>query len=105
MNEYRQARKRRRHLFRKKKGQLNDHRHRSVQDSRKFYKHLNDTRKLFELAAAMCRATNGQLLTNKDQMLSKWEEYFEQHLSESCEKEPHANQKSPRENDVIIDLP
>jgi hypothetical protein len=80
------------------------HRHRSVQDSRKFYKRLNDTRKLFELAVAMCRATNGQLLINKDQMLSKWKEFFEQRLNESYKVEPHANQESSRENDVTINL-
>jgi hypothetical protein len=33
---------------------------------------LNDTRKLFELAVATCRATNSQLLTYKDQVLSRW---------------------------------
>jgi hypothetical protein len=51
MNEYRQARKRKKHLLRKKKGQLDDQavieieRHHSVQDSLKFYDCLNDTRK------------------------------------------------------------
>jgi hypothetical protein len=53
----------------------------------------------------MRRVTNGQLLTNKDQVLSRWKEYFEQHLNECSEEEPHANQEPPTENDVIIDLP
>jgi hypothetical protein len=44
MNEYRQARKRRKHLFRKKKAQLDDQalieieQHHSIQDSLKFKK-------------------------------------------------------------------
>jgi hypothetical protein len=65
MNEYRQAQRREKHLFRKKKGQLDNQvlleieRHHSVQDPRKFYK-LNDTKKPLEPAVAMCRATNGQ---------------------------------------------
>jgi hypothetical protein len=59
---------------------------------------LNDTRKPFEPAVAMCRDTNGQLLSNKEQVLSKWKEYFEQYLNESSEE-------LPTENDVIIDLP
>jgi hypothetical protein len=48
-NEYRQALKRENHLFRKKKGLPDDQalieieRHHTVQDSRKFYKLLNDT--------------------------------------------------------------
>ena len=53
----------------------------------------------------MCRATNGELLTNKDQVLSRWKEYFEQHLNESSEEEPHTIQELPREDDVVIDLP
>jgi hypothetical protein len=40
---------------------------------------------------------NGQLLTNKDQILSRWKE--------SSEEKPYANQMPPRENDVIVDLP
>jgi DnaJ-domain-containing protein 1 len=74
MNEYKQTRRREKHMFRKKKRQLDYQQHRSVQDSQKFYKRLNDTRKPFELAVAMCRATNGQLLTNKDQVLSRRKE-------------------------------
>jgi hypothetical protein len=37
-------------------------------------------------------------------VLSRWKEYFEKHLNESSEEEPHANQEPPRENYVIIDL-
>jgi hypothetical protein len=62
-------------------------------------------RKRFDPAVAMFRATNGQLLTNKDQMLSRWKEYFEQNFNESFEEELHANQKPTRENDGIIDWP
>jgi hypothetical protein len=42
-------------------------RHRSIQDSRKFYKRLNDVRRPFEPQVAMCRVKNGELLTNKNQ--------------------------------------
>jgi hypothetical protein len=52
----------------------------------------------------MYRATNGPLLTNKDQVVSRWKKYFEQHLNESSEEEPHTNQEPARENYVIIDL-
>jgi hypothetical protein len=37
-------------------------------------------------------------------MLSRWKEYFQQHLNESSEKEPHTNRESLRENYVAIDL-
>jgi hypothetical protein len=104
MNEYRQAQKIEKHLFRKQKGQLDDKAlieiepHHSVQDSRKFYKRLNDIMKPFKPAVAMCRPTYRQVL-------SRWKEYFEQHLNGSSKEELHANQEPPRENDVIIDLP
>jgi hypothetical protein len=48
----------------------------------------------------MCRATNGQVLTNKDQVLSIWKEPFEQHLNEGSKEKPHANQNHPRKNVV-----
>jgi hypothetical protein len=59
-------------LFRKKARQLDKEvlieieRHRSIQDSHKFYKRLNDVRRSFEPQVAMCRAKNGKLLTNKN---------------------------------------
>jgi hypothetical protein len=64
---------------------------------------LNDTKKIFKPAVAMCLVTNGQLLTNTDQVLSRWKEYLKKHLNESCEEKPHTNEELPRENDVNID--
>jgi ketopantoate reductase len=85
---YKLARTRERRLFRKKARQLDDEasieieRHRSIQDSRKFYKRHNDVRQPFEPQMAMCRAKNGELLTNKNdknQVLARWKEHFEEH--------------------------
>jgi uncharacterized protein with WD repeat len=73
-------------LFRKKARELDEEtlkeieRHRSIQDSRKFYKHLNDIRRPFEPQVTMSRATNGELLSNKNQVLARWKEHFEEHL-------------------------
>jgi hypothetical protein len=41
-------------------------RHRSIQDTRKFYNRLNVVKRLFEAQVVMCRAKNGELLTNKE---------------------------------------
>jgi hypothetical protein len=74
-NAYKLTRTKERRLFRKKARQLDEEvlieieRHRSIQDSRKFYKHLNDVRRPFEPQVVMCRAKNGELLTNKNQVL------------------------------------
>jgi hypothetical protein len=58
-NAYKLARKNDRHLFRKKARQLDEEtlieieRHRSIQDSHKFYKRLNDVRRPFEPQVAV----------------------------------------------------
>jgi hypothetical protein len=61
-------------------------RHRSTQDSRKFYKRLNDVRRPFEPQMAMCRAKNGELLTNKNQVLARWKEHFEQQATNTSSR-------------------
>jgi hypothetical protein len=71
-NAYKLARTKERRLFRNKARQLDEEalieieRRRSIQDSRKFYKHLNDVRRSFEAQMAMCRPKNGELLTSKN---------------------------------------
>jgi hypothetical protein len=72
------ARTKERRLFRNKARQLEKaalveiERHRSIpdsrQDSHKFYKRLNDVKRPFEPQVDMCRAKNGVLLTNKNQV-------------------------------------
>jgi hypothetical protein len=86
---YKLARTTKLRLFRKKAGQLDENasieieRHRSIQDSRKFYKRLNDVRRPFEPQMAMCRVKNGDLLTNKNQVLARRKEHFEEHLNKA----------------------
>jgi hypothetical protein len=92
-NAYKLARRKDRRFFRKKAKQLDEEasieieRHRSIQDSRKFYKHLDEVRRPFEPKVAMCRANSGELLTNKNQVLARWKEHFEEHLNEGSESE------------------
>jgi hypothetical protein len=45
-------------------------RHRSIQDSREFHKRQNNVRRPFKPQIAMSRAKNGELLTNKNQVLA-----------------------------------
>jgi hypothetical protein len=47
---------------------------RKASETHKFCRRLNDIRKPIEHAVAMCGATNGQLLTDKDQVLTRWKE-------------------------------
>jgi hypothetical protein len=108
---YKLTRTKERRLFRKKARQLDEEalieieRHRSIQDSRKFYKRLNDARRPFEPQVAMCRAKNGDLLTNKNQVLARWKEHFEEHLNEGSESEQPTRPVDLRDDGVDIDLP
>jgi hypothetical protein len=110
-NAYKLARTKERRLFRKKARQLDEEvlieieRHRSIQDSRKFYKRLNDVRRPFEPQVAMCRAKNGELLTKKNQVLARWKEHFEEHLSEGSESEQPTRPVDLRDDGMDIDFP
>jgi hypothetical protein len=47
---------------------------------------------------------NGELLTNKNQVLSGWKEHFEKHLNEGSESEQPTRQVDLRDDGVNIDL-
>jgi hypothetical protein len=92
-NAYQLARTKKRRLFRKKQS-----------SSRKFYKRLNDGRRPFEPQVAICRAKNRELLTNKNQVLARWKEHFEEHLNEGSESEHPIRPVDLRDDGVDIHL-
>jgi hypothetical protein len=110
-NAYKLARKKGRRLFRKMARQLDEEaliemeRHRSIQDSRKFYKRLNDIRRPFEPQVGLCRAKNGELFTNKNEVLVRWKEHFEEHLNEGSESKQPTRPVDLRDDGVDFDLP
>jgi hypothetical protein len=53
----------------------------------------------------MCRAKNGELLTNKNQVLARWKEHFEEHLNEGSESEQPTRPVDLRNDEVDINLP
>jgi hypothetical protein len=53
----------------------------------------------------MCRAKNGELLTNKNKVLAKWKEHFEKHLNEGSQSEQPTRPVNLRDDGVDIDLP
>jgi hypothetical protein len=53
----------------------------------------------------MCRAKNGELLTNKNQVLARWKEHFEEHLNEVSKSEQPTRPVDLRDDGVDIDLP
>jgi hypothetical protein len=104
-NAYKLVRTKEMRLFRKKARQLDEEalieieRHRNDQGSRKFYKRLNDVRRPFEPQVAMCRAKNGELLINKNQVLARWKE----HLNEGSDLEQPTRPVDLRDDGVDID--
>jgi hypothetical protein len=66
---------------------------------------LYDVRRPFEPQVAMCRAKNGELLTNKNRVLAGWKEPFEEHLNEGSESEQPTRPVNLRNDEVDIDLP
>jgi hypothetical protein len=98
-------------LVQKKARQLHEEglieieRHRNIQDSRKFYKRLNDVRRPFEPQVVICRAKNGELLTKKNQVLARWKKHFEEPLNEGSESEQPTRPVDLRDDGVDIDLP
>jgi hypothetical protein len=53
----------------------------------------------------MCRAKNGELLTNKNQVLAGWKEHFEENLNEGSEPDQPTHPVNLREDGVDINLP
>jgi hypothetical protein len=85
-------------LFRKKVKQLDEEalieieRHRSIQDSRKLYRITLDEEER-------------ELLTNKNQVLARWKEHFEEHLNEGSKSEQQTRPVDLTDDGVDIDLP
>jgi hypothetical protein len=53
----------------------------------------------------LCRAKNGKLLTNKNKVLARWAEDFEEHLNKGFKLEQPTRPVNLRDNGVDIDLP
>jgi hypothetical protein len=53
----------------------------------------------------MCQAKNGKLLTNKNQVLARWKEHFEEHLNKGSKLGQPTRPVHVRDDGVDIDLP
>jgi hypothetical protein len=53
----------------------------------------------------MCRAKNGEQLTNKNQVLTRWKEHLEEHLNKGSESEQPIRPVDLTDDGVDIDLP
>jgi hypothetical protein len=53
----------------------------------------------------MCRAKTRELLTNKNQVLVRWKEHFEEHSNKGSESEQPTLAVDLRDDEVDIDLP
>ncbi len=53
-----------------------------MNESRKFYKNINDQRRGFNAQLNMCRGTDGTLLTSQQDVLNRYKEHFDTLLNE-----------------------
>jgi hypothetical protein len=66
---------------------------------------MNDVQRLFKPQVTLCRAKNGKLLTNKNQVLVRWKEHFEEHLNEGSKSEQPTRPVNLRDDGIDIDFP
>jgi 2'-5' RNA ligase len=59
----------------------------SVRDSRKFYRSLQESKGDFKPRVTICRKNNGDRATSKDEVVTRWKEYFQEALSGDYEEE------------------
>jgi hypothetical protein len=65
---------------------------------------MNDNRQPSKPQVTMCRAKNGEF-TNKNQVLAKWKQHFEEHLNKGSKSEQATRPVNLRDDGVDIDLP
>jgi 2'-5' RNA ligase len=53
----------------------------SVTDSRKCYRSLQRSKGEFKPRVTICRKNNGDIATSKDEVVTRWKEYFQEVLS------------------------
>jgi hypothetical protein len=97
VEEYRTTRKeeKRTHKLKKKtfiEHELEELEHlRSHNESKAFYQKLNRSRKDFQPRTTLCRNKEGTLLSEEDEILSRWTEHFDELL----------NTETPNQNNII----
>lgn len=83
IERYRELRREEKRLHRRKKRELEDRildeleRLNNANESRKFYNKLNNQRRGFNPRLNFCRAADGTLLTNKTDVLSRFQQHFD----------------------------
>ena len=97
VEHYKTKRREEKRLHRRKKREFQNRtlseleRLRNVNDTRKFYKELNNQRRGFNPRINMCRALDGTLLTNKEDVLNRWREHFDALLNSGDEVGDNSN--------------
>ncbi|XP_055632884.1 uncharacterized protein LOC129773308 [Toxorhynchites rutilus septentrionalis] len=87
LSKYRRARNKLTTILRRKKRQQED-RDRDeleqlfqVNDTRKFYEKVNQSRKSYTPKPDMCRDEKGNLITSECEVVDRWQQFFDKHLN------------------------
>ena len=87
MEAYRQKRKQLVRLFRNKKRRLEESEREEMellycsQETRGFFRKLNDSRNGFVPRAEMCRDKEGGILADERKVIQRWRQHYDEHLN------------------------
>lgn len=88
---YKDLRRKEKRVHRRKKREFQDRtlleleRLNSINESRKFYKNINDQRRGFSARLNMCRGLDGTLLTSQPDVLNRFKEHFDTLLNDGAD--------------------
>src|SRR5215475_5275428 len=86
-DKYREARRKRKQIHKRKKKQYENEQVERLeelglqQQTREFYRNINNLRKDFKPRIAICKSKNGDITTEKGDILNRWKEHFHELLN------------------------
>ena len=91
-DKYREARRKEKQVHKRKKKQHENNQNEKLEElgqqyqNRQFYRDINKLRKDFKLRLTICKSRNGDIITERDDILNRWKDHFHELLN-SMEQE------------------
>ena len=86
-NKYREARRKEKQVHKRKKKQYENEQVERLEElgqqhqTRKFYRDINNLRKDFKPRLTVCKSKNGDIITEKGDILNRWKDHFHELLN------------------------
>lgn len=71
---------------------------------REAYKGINFFKKGFQPKSNLCKAQNGELLTEKERIMERWKEYFQEHLNPNSQECPTESRLEGNNDDDSVGI-